>query len=717
MHKPWKIMLFGAIAFSGCKVEESNFSKSLSSSLLVNDLYGKYHVNEDGKIMDGEKVIRIKGVNWFGLEGRHELESDPNNPSGAPMELFLNDMFWHQPDPSPVILRDKQARVEHIKKIMKKAKDDIGFNTIRFPLAPQTLDRDDRQGTDMQIMKNKHKMKAYDAMIAFIEAARELNLYVLMDIHSCSNYLGWRAGRLDATPPYSDANRSDSLYHDKREDYDCTSTHPYGEDKWIKNLREIAQISKKYENIIGIDLFNEPHDYTWTEWSQLASKAYKEVHKVNEDLLVFVEGVAGKSPHGIAEINPNWGENLFEALTREGELNIDIPKQKLVFAPHAYGPAVYVQKHFLNVEGNHPDCIPDLESSTGGGWDEELIGKHKCQMKMDPELLEKGWEEHFGFLASKGYAVVIGEFGGFLNFPGGPTAPWKQEWAQHIRPEDRHEYQWQKAFVDYLCHKGIDAFYWSLNPESGDTGGLYNSDWHPVTNPTDWGLWGSVNQEKHALLSKLWTCHSEPGPTEPDDENIPPTSSDLSIKTEKNTPVKIYLKGRDTDGRIVQFELVTQPQSGSASLNGSIVTYTPQAGFTGTDFFKYRSIDDSGAQSTPATVSITVSKKTQDDDEIKVSCSLGTPQVWNSGFVYDKITITNTSNSEITNWKTHIRFSNKITLVNSWSGNFTILPDGKELIIENAPYNGNLRAGESTTFGFEGGFTGIFQAPECQESF
>jgi len=37
---------------------------------------------------------------------------------------------------------------------------------------------------------------------------------------------------------------------------------------------------------------------------------------------------------------------------------------------------------------------------------------------------------------------------------------------------------WLNAFVDYLKAKDMtDNFFWCLNPDSGDTGGLLEDDW------------------------------------------------------------------------------------------------------------------------------------------------------------------------------------------------------------------------------------------------
>jgi endoglucanase len=53
--------------------------------------------------------------------------------------------------------------------------------------------------------------------------------------------------------------------------------------------------------------------------------------------------------------------------------------------------------------------------------------------------------------------MVIGEWGGAVSGPNGV---------------------WMNAFVDYLLAKGAtDTFFWCLNPDSGDTGGLLKDDW------------------------------------------------------------------------------------------------------------------------------------------------------------------------------------------------------------------------------------------------
>lgn len=195
----------------------------------------------------------------------------------------------------------------------------------------------------------------------------------------------------------------------------------YKKADWLADLRTLAELAERYPNVLGIDLCNEPHELTWDTWQRLASEAGRTVLEANPDLLVFVEGVANASDNG--GYGANWGENL----TQAGDL-AGIPGGKLVYSPHVYGPSVHEKGYF---------SAPDF-----------------------PGNLAHIWDLHFGHLVQKGYTLVVGEFGG------------------HYEERDR---VWQDAFVDYLLQKPIrNTFYWSLNPNSADTGGLLQDDWRTV---------------------------------------------------------------------------------------------------------------------------------------------------------------------------------------------------------------------------------------------
>jgi F5/8 type C domain/Bacterial Ig domain len=90
----------------------------------------------------------------------------------------------------------------------------------------------------------------------------------------------------------------------------------------------------------------------------------------------------------------------------------------------------------------------------------------------------------------------------------------------------------------------------------------------------------------------------------------PPTANDESIQTNAGTPVTITLTGTDPiPGDVLKFSVVGNPQHGTITPGtvSSIVFYTPNSGFTGTDSFTYKATDGQGVDSNIATVAITVS--------------------------------------------------------------------------------------------------------------
>jgi len=220
-------------------------------------------------------------------------------------------------------------------------------------------------------------------------------------------------------------------------------------------------------------------------------------------LLIFAQGISASSgnqtgvsgtvvqtPYGSAATNPNWGENLYEA----GNNPPNIPKERLVFSPHTYGPSVAVQPQFL-----------DPSQTACAGLQGDDAANAKCQMVINPTLLKQGWEEHFGYLKQLGYAVIVGEWGGNLDWPKGKASLRDQQmWGYLNTQSPGVDEQWQNAFASYMASKGIESCYWSINPESGDTGGLYTTPYDPVSNTGGWGEWGSFDSRRMALVKTAW---------------------------------------------------------------------------------------------------------------------------------------------------------------------------------------------------------------------
>jgi len=89
--------------------------------------------------------------------------------------------------------------------------------------------------------------------------------------------------------------------------------------------------------------------------------------------------------------------------------------------------------------------------------------------------------------------------------------------------------------------------------------------------------------------------------------NDPPVAQDDSAATDEDVPATIPVLSNDSDpdGDYLLVDWVTQPANGTASNNGSDVTYRPDRDFNGIDTFTYVASDGDGT-SVPATVTVTV---------------------------------------------------------------------------------------------------------------
>ncbi|WP_338578707.1 Ig-like domain-containing protein (plasmid) [Brevundimonas olei] len=81
-----------------------------------------------------------------------------------------------------------------------------------------------------------------------------------------------------------------------------------------------------------------------------------------------------------------------------------------------------------------------------------------------------------------------------------------------------------------------------------------------------------------------------------------PKAADIAVSTAYETAASVKLDGT---GVFNAFVLASQPRHGTALLNGDVVTYTPSAGFYGSDAFTF-TVSGPGGVSAPAAISVTV---------------------------------------------------------------------------------------------------------------
>lgn len=332
----------------------------------------RYHTN-DGKIYHDGARIKLFGLNWFGFE------TDEYAPHGL-WERHYTDM-----------LDDIQ---------------NLGFNALRLPFCPSALSPNTTPDAHTSLNPEFIGLNALQLLDVFLNELNERQIYFLLDHHR------------------PDCEAISELWY----------TDDYSEEDWLNDLTFLANRYKDLEYFIGIDLKNEPHGAaTWgtgdsaTDWNIAAATAANAILAVNDDILIFVEGIQENDLYSTDTWGHWWGGNLEPVQF----VPLEIVSSKLVLSPHVYGPDVYLHSYFTSTDFSH---MPEI------------------------------WDTHFGFAKTDlGYAVAIGEFGG--------------QYGEDNTTDD----EWQQEFVDYLIDNAIcDFFFWSFNPDSGDTGGIVDDDWKTV---------------------------------------------------------------------------------------------------------------------------------------------------------------------------------------------------------------------------------------------
>ena len=90
------------------------------------------------------------------------------------------------------------------------------------------------------------------------------------------------------------------------------------------------------------------------------------------------------------------------------------------------------------------------------------------------------------------------------------------------------------------------------------------------------------------------------------EQNEAPVATAQTITVIEDTATAVTIAGTDTDGFVDSFTAITDPTNGSLSGTAPNLTYTPNSNFAGADSFTFSVVDDDGAVSSSALVSITV---------------------------------------------------------------------------------------------------------------
>lgn len=185
-------------------------------------------------------------------------------------------------------------------------------------------------------------------------------------------------------------------------------------------------------------------------------------------------------------------------------------------------------------------------------------------------------------------------------------------------------------------------------------------------------------------------------PGTPVASNVTSTSADLSwtASTGSTSPVTGY-QVVSIDGQTET--VVASPTANSATISG----LTPSTAYT----FAVYAVDGAGDRSARSgTVTVTTSAGTASG-----GCTVTyTPNEWPGGLTAN-VTITNTGTAAWTGWTVGFSFAGDQKITNSW--NATTSQSGAAVTAVNLGYNGAVPVGGSTSFGFQGTWSGSDAAP------
>lgn len=310
----------------------------------------------------------------------------------------------------------------------------MGFNCVRLPFSRQgfanmaTVPTDTGAlgvgqgvgGTDLN--PDLVGLTVYEIFDLIIEECRLNGLYVLLDHH-----------------------RNDYTAH---EGYPVTAT--YNEAGWLALWGQMATRYGNNTTVIGADLYNEPASTWWPTLATLYENCGNHIHTIAPDWLIFCEGGADD---GTTDNNFWMGGNLENVRTRPVTLNLP---NRVAYAPHEYGLSVYYSPWLKS------------GSNTPVGWPGSMYVKRR---------------NHYSFIFEEGIApVLVGEFGGKFGYGDdgaiyGTDYPYEREWLTTLINHMNGDFNGDGSTNLTGNQLGMSFAYWSFNVNSGDTGGLVQTDW------------------------------------------------------------------------------------------------------------------------------------------------------------------------------------------------------------------------------------------------
>ncbi|GAA3734616.1 cellulase family glycosylhydrolase [Salinactinospora qingdaonensis] len=358
-----------------------------------------------------------EGDDWLRTEGNTIVDANGN-------EVWLTGANWFGLNTTERFFHGLwSANIEDITKAMA----DRGLNMIRVPISTELMlewrDGQDEVPSGINTYANPELegLTTLEVFDYWLDLCDEYGLKVMLDVHSAEAdnsghvYPMWYKG--DITP----------------EDF-------YVAWEWI------TERYKNDDTILAMDVQNEPHGKhsespraKWDDsedidnWKHACETAGNRILDINPNVLIMCEGIEVYPRDGTSWSSTDeddyhfnwWGGNLRGAA--DHPIDLGEHQDQLVYSPHDYGPSVHQQPWFE------------------GEWDQQ-------------SLIEDVWRPNWFYLhENETSPLFMGEWGGHLD--GGDNE------------------KWMTALRGFMIDNQIHHTFWSLNPNSGDTGGLLDYDW------------------------------------------------------------------------------------------------------------------------------------------------------------------------------------------------------------------------------------------------
>ena len=441
-----------AIAVSAVGYVLPAVNTPVSTVLAVDDCNDDWLHAEGSKLydMNGNQVW-LTGANWFGLNC---TENVPHGLYARDVDDMLQSVADHGiniirfPISTELLLswmNGEPLPVSSVQASYNPPQDEIGEDGTVTPAGKYGNINRDFCEADGKTLKNS--MDIFDVIM---QKCKKYGIKALIDVHSPASH-------------NSGHNYNLWYYEPTAEDCDGMATGHFSKEKitWDDWKDSITWLAEKYANddtILAYDLKNEPHGkrgYDGTEcpanmakwdnstdknnWKYSSEECAKSILKVNPHALILIEGIE-QSPmpdynwDTPDKFQPKAGEERWYGAWWGGNLRgvKDLPvlpdSGQIVYSPHDYGPSVYAQSWFAK------------EFDTNS-------------------LLKDYWYDTWAYINDKDIApLLIGEWGGHMD-------------------EGKNQ-KWMGLLRDYMIENHINHTFWCLNPNSGDTGGLLDTQFN-----------------------------------------------------------------------------------------------------------------------------------------------------------------------------------------------------------------------------------------------